>query len=71
MTPTKPTKLRKLISKGSTNPEPFTSDEALALLIETGMTKSSYQTLRTSAKDKHADIYPPYNVVREAKKMLP
>ena len=31
------------------------------------MTKSAYQTLRTAAKEKKADVYPPYNVVREAK----
>ncbi len=31
------------------------------------MTKGSYQTLRTAAKEKRADIYPPYNAVREAK----
>ena len=31
------------------------------------MTKQSYQTHRLAAKGKNADIYPPYNKVREAK----
>ena len=65
--PSKPAKLRKLISSPPPAPEKFTPDEALALLIETGLTKSAYQTLRTAAKEKKADVYPPYNAVREAK----
>ena len=68
MSPSRPTRMRKLISQPSKQQEPFTSDEALSLLVATDMTKRSYQTVRTSAKRKRANIYPTYNEVREAKR---
>ncbi|XP_072022020.1 LOW QUALITY PROTEIN: uncharacterized protein [Amphiura filiformis] len=68
LTPSRPTKIRKLISEKKPEPVKFTSEEALSLLIETDMTKQSYQTVRLAAKSKHADIYPPYNDVLDAKK---
>ena len=67
LTPSRPTKIRKLITEKKTGPTKFTGEEALSLLVETDMTKQSYQTVRSAAKRKHADIYPPYNEVREAK----
>lgn len=67
-TPSRPAKIRKLISEKKTEPSKYTSEEALSLLVENGLTKQSYQNLRSSAKRKHAYIYPPYNEVREAKR---
>ena len=68
MTPSRPAKIRKLISKPVDKPEAFTADDALSLFIDTDMTKQSYQKVRSAAKGKKADIYPPYNKIREAKK---
>lgn len=45
----------------------YISAEALALMIEAGLTKSSYQIIRTQAKSRGADIYPSYKKIREAK----
>ena len=67
MTPSRPTKIRKLISKPVEEAEPFTADEALSLFVESDMTKRSYQMVRSAAKRKRANIYPPYNKIREAK----
>ena len=67
LTPSRPEKVRKLISEKKTGPQRFSSEEALSLLVETDMTKQAYQTQRLAAKSKNADIYPPYNEVREAK----
>ena len=41
MTPSRPTKIRKLISKPTDKPQCFTSDEALSLFIESDLTKRS------------------------------
>ena len=65
--PNSSTNIRKLLSKSDNPQSEFTSDEALALMIDTDLTKNSYQTLRTTTKRKNVDIYPPYNHVREAK----
>ena len=61
------TNIRKLISKPDKPQSDFTGDEALSLMIDTDLTKQSYQTLRSTTKRKNVDIYPPYNHVREAK----
>lgn len=45
----------------------YTPDEALAFLIKTDMTKEAYQEARQGALDHGFDLYPPYNLVREAK----
>ena len=54
MTPSRPAKIRKLISKPVDMPETFTADEALSLFIETDMTKQSYQKVRYAAKGKNS-----------------
>ena len=66
--PSRTSKMRSMISNSNKSQETFTPDEALSLLIETDMTKHAYQTLRSSTKRKHIDLYPPYNDVREAKR---
>ena len=45
----------------------YSGDEALALILDGGLTKHSYQLLRNGAAQRNADLYPPYNVVRESK----
>lgn len=67
--PSRSKEVRNLMHKrDKAEPESFTSDEALSLMIDTNMTKQSYQTLRSTTKRKHSDIYPTYNYVREAKR---
>ena len=71
MTPSRPIKIRKLIThvtKTDNRPERFTQDEALSLFIESDITKKAYQTARSAAKRKRADIYPTCNELREAKR---
>ena len=68
MTPSRPTKIRKVITKTDNRPECFTQDEALSLFIESDMTKKAYQTVRSAAKRQRVDIYPAYNELREAKR---
>ena len=43
------------------------ADEALSFFIDTDMTTQSYQKVRSAAKGKKADIYPPYNKIRSKK----
>ena len=45
----------------------FTSDEALSLFVNAKLSKHQYQLLRSSAKQKNADIYPSYNNIRKVK----
>jgi hypothetical protein len=45
----------------------FTSDEALSFFVNAKLSKHQYQVIRSSAKQKNADIYPSYNNIREAK----
>lgn len=54
-------------SKSITNIISYTPTEALALIIDTGLTKNSYQVIRTQANSRGANIYPSYKRVREAK----
>lgn len=54
-------------SKKATNIIAYSPAEALALMIESGLTKNSYQIIRTQAKSRGANIYPSYKRVREAK----
>lgn len=46
----------------------YTPEEALALLIDLKLTKYQYELLHSQAKQRHADIYPPYYKVFEIKK---
>ena len=47
--------------------KPYTADEALALLLDTSLTKASYQLLRNQAIERGYNLYPSYNTLREAK----
>ena len=41
--------------------------EALTMILDWGFTKEQYQKLRTNAIKRNADIYPPYDQVKDAK----
>lgn len=45
----------------------YTLEEALALLIDLMLSKYQYDQLHSQSKQRHADIYPPYKDVFEAK----
>lgn len=69
-TPTRASKIRLLYLQSTTSKhvmQKYTSDEALALLVDLKLTKYQYQNLRTQAQNKNANIYPTYNSVRDAK----
>lgn len=55
------TKIRKL-------PIKMSPDQALALYIDTKMSKHQYNRVKQSSKEHNADIYPNYNKLLEAKK---
>lgn len=46
---------------------PYTSDKALSLVIELDLSKSDYQKLRNSAREQRSKLFPPYNVIYQAK----
>lgn len=48
---------------------PYTPEEALAFILNTGMTKDAYMQTRLGAKQRNADIYPVYEKVLAAKKL--
>ena len=65
-TPTRPTKLRRLMKRPASVPRQYSTKEALALFIDARHSKSTWQFARLSAKIQGADIYPTYKV-RSAK----
>ena len=66
-TPTRPSKVRKLLERPAKIPTMYTPEEALSVFVEGGFTKASWQLDRSSAKGQHANIYPAYNKIRAAK----
>jgi len=68
---TTPTRLKKMklvhnISSSITI-RPYSPEEALGLIVDLGLTKEDYITMRLGAKENGADIYPSYHVIQEAK----
>lgn len=47
---------------------PYTSNEALSMIVSNKLSKSQYSSLRSGAKDRGVDLYPTYNKVLEAKR---
>lgn len=46
----------------------FSAEQALALLLDAALSKHQYETIRMASKDLGYDIFPRYEIVREAKK---
>jgi hypothetical protein len=67
--PNRPIKIRKLYNKSFEKNKitPYSEDEVLAFLINTRMTKDSYNTTSLGAKQREANIYPSYDKIRSAK----
>lgn len=58
----------EIIQGNFTEVIPYTPEEALALIIDLKLSKYQYDLLRSQAKKRHADMYPPYCKVFEVKK---
>lgn len=55
-------------SSNSVAMTPYSPEEALALIVDLGLTKEDYLTMRLGAKKRMADIYPSYHVISETKR---
>jgi len=47
---------------------PYTPEDALAFILNTGMSKDMYIQTRLGAKQRDAGIYPSYEKIKEVKK---
>lgn len=65
--PTRATKIKKAIFCPPNMPIPYAPEEALALFIDGDYSKHSYQLMQAGAKNRNANIYPTYHVVKSAK----
>jgi len=60
--PNRPSNLRKRLSQQS--PTQLTIEEAVALMIDTNMSVSTYELLKQTADAHHFSLYPPYYQLR-------
>lgn len=66
--PNRSSKMKRVLSCSPLTPTSYTPEEALALYVDGRYTKNSYILMQSGAKSRNANIYPSYNVLREAKK---
>ena len=66
-TPTRPAKVRRLLRRPPNQPVMYTPEEALRLFVDGNFTKNSWQLIRSSVRDQHANIYPSYHEIHAAK----
>lgn len=66
--PTRPTKIRKMITSPTTTPTPYTPEEALEFILDNNLSKQQYQNIRNGAKIRKCNIYPTYETVLKVKK---
>jgi hypothetical protein len=59
-------KMRKIIENPS---KQYTPLEAVAIYVDNGETKATYHNLRMRAVENNSNLYPPYNVMAEEKKL--
>ena len=59
--------VKEIIMKKDKEQTTYTYEEALALILDCGLSKMDYQTLRDGAKEKGLNLYPAYNFVRTEK----
>lgn len=65
--PKRATRIKKALSSPKSVATKYTPEEALALYVDGRLTKHSYNLIRAGAKAHNADIYPAYNVIKQAK----
>lgn len=68
-TPSRASRILKTWKKSSEGTAiPYTPDEALALLLDLGLTKAQWNKLRSGARTRNVNIYPSYKKLLLAKK---
>lgn len=65
--PSRATKMRKVLTSNDKKPLPLSPEEALLFLIENNLTKQQYINIREMSKSRNCDIYPHYQKIRECK----
>ena len=68
-TPKSSKKNLQIIRERSRSCKSYSPEEALSLLIETKLSKQSYEVIRKSARERNSDIYPHYKKLGKAKKL--
>lgn len=61
------TEIKKQINAPIAQPIKYTPEEALALYVDGHYTKKSYILMQSGAKERNANIYPSYNLIKKAK----
>lgn len=64
-----PKRIKTFIQSDDNKPIKYTAEEALALYIDGGYTKRVYMDLVCGTKQRNANIFPSYDVLRSAKKL--
>lgn len=59
--------MRKILFSPNKDPIQYTSEEALAFLLENNFSKQQYMNIRLSSKSRNCDIYPPYSEILKTK----
>lgn len=71
-TDTSPSRASKIRRAWMTKPPPlpvsYTEDEALAFIVQAKLSKNQYLMVRQGGKERNVNIYPPYDLIRQAKK---
>lgn len=67
-TPTRAQKYKNAFKDSLNRITPLTKNEALSIVIEAKMTRHQYIIIREQARVKNCKLYPPYYIVRQAKK---
>lgn len=62
------TKVKKARENYQKMPQSLSSDQALALLIDTNLSRHRYNAMRFHVSHINSKLYPPYHLVHEAKK---
>ena len=70
MTPSRPTKIRKLMTKTDNRSERFTQDEALSLFIESDMTKKNISNSTICRKTQKSGYLPIIQWIKGGKKAM-
>lgn len=67
--PERGSKIKKARISSSNSPPKLAPDQALALLIDANLSSNQYNIVRDQAKNHSCTLYPPYYVVKEAKRL--
>lgn len=67
-----PKRLRRIVESIPTpsSKSVFTDEEALALMLQLGLSKDNYNTLRKALSEKGVDVLPSYNKIKDKKKSI-